>query len=369
VSRPRVLILAAGGLALLVAFSAYLGVSGLLGGEEPDGPDSARALRAERQRLVARVAALEQRVKELESRPEVKEALVDEGTRAQLTDLLAEAHRKDREAQERRRAAERAERTVGWYRSRYRELLEEARRETGAAPDSWEKLAPAFEKHFVPVGEAVKAKVLQDGGRSWGRVDISTAVAGVLPQTLASLKGALTDQQWGAFDAWRRRADFSRFGSSRRAEYFLPSAELGKVRAAAATERRWQEMKRALPILLEKLKLKEKDRDRLTAVIRGHAERFTVAFDGRPYVNVRDDDNRAKVRAVAARTDAEVKKLLDEAGYAAYEGWKKNPYARVHVYFGVEAADRRGPGGTRRPHKTAPGHRAPTPPKASGEVF
>ncbi len=363
------LILAASSLALLVAFSAYLGVSGLLGGDDASGTDSAAVLRAERQRLVARVAALEQRVRELESRPGVKEALVDERTRGQLTDLLAEAQRKDREAQERRRAEERAERTVAWYRSRYRELLDEAKRTTEASDERWEKLSPVLDGHFAPVAEAVKTRVLQDGGRNWGRIEISQAVAGVLPETLKGLKAGLSAEQWKAFDDWRRREDFGRFGSSRRAEYFLPAPELAKVRARAATERRWQELKRALPSLTAKLELSDEGKSKLNAVIRGHAERFTAAFDGKPYVNLRDEDNRAKARAVASETDAAVRKLVDEHGYAAYELWKKNPYARVHVYFGVETTAHGKQDGNRVPRGRPQGNPRPTQPGGNGEVF
>jgi hypothetical protein len=364
-----VLILAASSLALVTAFAAYLGVSGLLGGDDASGTDSAAALRAERQRLVARVAALEQRVRELETRPGIKEALVDEGTRGQLTDLLAEAQRKDREAQERRRAEERAERTVAWYRSRYQELLDEAKRETAVSDENWKRLSPVLEGHFAPVAEAVKARVLQDGGRNWGRIEISRAVAGVLPETLKGLKAGLSPEQWKAFDAWRRKKDFGRFGSSRRAEYFLPAKELAEVRAKAATERRWQELKRALPSLTAKLELNAEGKSKLNAVIRGHAERFTAAFDGKPYVNLRDEDNRAKARAVAAETDTAVRKLLDARGYAAYELWKKNPYARVHVYFGVQTTAHRKPDGNRVPRVRPRTDPRPAQPRGDGEVF
>jgi hypothetical protein len=363
-------------LAVLVGVAGYLGVSGILGSDQsPDGSAGGQDL--ERARLIARLAALEKRVEQLERRPGIRESLTDESVRREVTELMAEARRRDREAEERKARQERAERAVAWYRENYSGILAEARKEVGVAEETWKRLAPVFDRHFEPVAGAVRKHAGGADGRwRWTRVDINKAVAAVLPDTLAALRKGLPPEKWEAFDRWRRQPDVGQYGRVVRGEYFLEADELRKVEAVAATERRWNSLKRAIPDLQAELKLDDEKARAFEQIMQRHAEAFTATFGGRLFVNVFDEENRAKIRPLAAKTDGAVKDLLGEGGFAKYQAWKRDPQSRVYIYF-AEDMVRRGGGGDRRrrPGVAGPGGRPdpgpgqPPPAQNKDEVF
>jgi hypothetical protein len=371
VDRPRVIVGVAVLLAVLVGAAGYYGVSALLDGRAgraaPAVRDGAAALSAARHKqLLARVEALEKRIDELEGRPSLSESLDDEKVRKQLTQLMVEARRRDREEEDRKRREERAGRVVRYYRSGYDRVLAEARQKAKVDEETWKALAPAFDKHFEPVAKAIRDRAGEGDGRwRWVRVNINRAVAPVLPQTIAAVRKQLPAEGWKAFDEWRRKPELNRYGFTPRAEYFLPPEDLKKVKAVAATRRRWDRIKRSLPELKEQLKLDAEKWGKLEKALYRHAEEFTAAFDGRPFVDVNDAGNQVKVKAVARRTTATVKKLLADAEYAKFDRWMKDPDSRVYVYFGVDVARRIWPG-REDPPARPPKRPEPTRPK---EVF
>ncbi len=337
--RPRLLIPLALLLAVLIGGAGYYGVAAALGKRDGDPNHEgsvAAAQVAGQARMAKRIAALEKRIELLESRPSLTEKLNDQNVRRQLTEVMLEARRRDREADELKRKKERSERVVRWYRSSYDRLLAEAHKACVTDEKVWNALRPVFDKHFEPVAKAVREGGAAGEGRraGWVRVNISQAVAPVLPETIAAVKQGLPEKAWTAFDAWRRKVSFNRYGQTPGAEYFLGGDELKQARSRAAVERRWAVIKGALPELHEELRLGAAKKEQLNRILRKHAENFTAAFDGRPFVNVNDGENREKVVRVAALTDAAVKKLLSDAGVAKYDKWKGDPESRVRLYFG-----------------------------------
>ena len=378
--RSRLMIPLALILAVLIGAAGYCGVAAVLeanGRARREAAAEGRAALVGHAGITRRIAALEKRIEQLESRPSLAEKLDDQNVRRQLTELMLEARRRDREAEELKRRKQRSERVVRWYRASYDRLLADARAACKAREESWAVLKPVFERHFEPVAKAVRERAGARGRLGgWVRVDINRAVAPVLPETVAALKKSLPAESWVAFDAWRRKASFNRYGQTPGAEYFLGAAELKQVRSRAAVERRWAVIRKALPELHDELELEGDTKKRLDAVLRKHAENFTAAFEGRPFVNVNEEDNHAKVVRIAALTDLAVKKLLGDADFAKYEKWKTDPDSRVRLYFGQDGdrgqrrnrRDRddrndrndRGDRGDRRPRPARPGE---------GEVF
>ncbi len=360
-------------LAMFIGVAGYYAVAQALGAGKvearpPAGPDRQKE-------LLERVKHLEKQVAALKARPPLAEELQDEKVRDRLADVMAEARKRDRQAEEAKqaakRAAERSARVVTWYRDRYRRMLADAREKTKVGEDKWKGLDPVFDKHFAPVAAAIKVKAA-GGGRyvHMGRGEISTAVAAVLPATLAALKKTMPADTWKAFDKWRREPQTSRWGQNTRGEYFLVAGELKGVQAQAATERRWGTVKRALP----ELKLAADKQEKFHELMRGHITGFTAAFNGRAFVNVADEANRARIKKLAVKTDAQVKKLLGADDLAKYEKWKKDPGNRIGIYFGEERARQRigrqnvrGWRRDRNPQPQAP-KTQPAPPK-QGEVF
>ncbi len=330
--RSRLIIPVALVLAVLIGVAGYFGVMAML------ADDAAGQVAAAAQaRLKARVAALEKRLAQVEAAPSLEESLDDPEVRKQLAGVMVEARLREREAEERKRREERVGGVVRWYRSSYDRLLADARTKSGMDEKSWAELAPIFKRHFEPVARAARDRVLAGDGL-WVRVNINEAVAPILPETLAALQKGMPGKSWAAFDAWRRKPASDRYRQNiwgDAGEYFLGRDDLKKVTATAAVERRWGVLKRELPELTENLKLDAAKAKELEKVLYAHARSFTAAFDGRRFVNINDEDNIAKVRKVAAGTDAAVRKLLDAAGYAKYEKWKQDPGSRVRYYFGT----------------------------------
>jgi hypothetical protein len=349
----------------MVAVASYLGVSALLSVEAGGRRDA-----AERARMAERLALVEHRLAELEKRPELPEAMDDDAVRQRLQELVVRTRQAERQQEELRRAEERSDSAVRGYRWAYDQVLSGARSAIGADDGLWQELLPLFDRHFEPVAKQVRESTTDAGGR-WRpvRVNISEAVAAALPDTLGALRQKLPGKAWESFDAWRRQPETGRFGLSLRAEYFLPAAELAVLRVTAAAERRWRQLQRALPGLIEDLKLDVATTARLEALIQQHAERFTAALDGQLFVNVNDAANRERIRQVAAGTDAEVRKLLGDAGFETYSKWKARPESNVYMYFGIGGAGpaQGGPqGGHHEDGEEPPARRLPD---RMGEVF
>jgi hypothetical protein len=363
--RSRLIIPVALVLAVMIGVAGYFGATAMLAKDAAGGGRAAAqrsASLAAQARLKARVAALEKRLEQIEAKPSLEESFDDPEVRKQLAEVMVEARRREREAAERKRREERVGSVVRWYRSSYDRLVADARVKSGMDEKSWAQLAPVFKRHFEPVAKAARDRVLAGEGRwGWVRVNINGAVAPILPETLAALQKGMPGKSWSAFDAWRRKPASSRYRqniSGNAGEYFLGRDDLKKVTATAAVERRWGVLKRELPELTEGLRLDAAKAKDLEKILHAHARNFTAAFDGQRFVNVNDEGNLAKVRKLAVGTDAAVRKLLDDAGYAKYEKWKKDPGSRVRYYFGARVTRR----GRRDRRADAPAPRRPAQP-------
>jgi len=322
--------------------------------------------------LQDRLAALEKRLVELEARPQLPAALDDPEVRERVQ-ALAKPRTDDRAApwrDGRDQYREVQQRAGGFLRAGYDRALEDARARTGLDQAKWKELAPVFNRHFEPVEKALRENPAGAAGRA-PRINVNELVAPGLPETLAALQKAMPEAAWKAFDAWRREPDAGA-GSGNRNDYFLAPDEFKKAQAQAAVERRWQSLKRAYTKLEEAAGLDAAKSQALQAVLRKHAEKFCAAFPAQPFVDVLNEDNRAKILQLGAETGDEVKKLLGEDGFQKFQEWKKAPDNFAGMLFGEVPADVRWNVRRKEPPAAEPPEpkTAPKPPdKPGAEVF